>query len=64
MVVDAIQKAVGAATHTSRTTIPSVYGAQVPNMTDHLYISTKINSDSLKSRTRPLQMQHMLSPRY
>ena len=38
MVVDASWKAIGAATHASRTTIPSVYGAQVPNMTDYLYL--------------------------
>jgi len=43
VVADAIWEAVGAATHASGTTIPSAYGARVPNiMTDRSYVSAEM----------------------
>ena len=43
VVVDAIWEAVGATMHASGTTIPSAYGARVPNIvTDRSYVSAKM----------------------
>jgi hypothetical protein len=43
VIADAIWEAVGAATHASGTTIPSAYGARVPNIaTDRSYVSAEM----------------------